>query len=35
MSALLIYGTTRYTGRMAAQRAKALDLNFEIAGRSQ
>lgn len=35
MSALLIYGATGYTGRMAAQRAKALDLNFEIAGRSQ
>ncbi|TKK27674.1 hypothetical protein PspCFBP13528_21525 [Pseudomonas sp. CFBP13528] len=35
MSALLIYGATGYTGRMAAQRAKALDLDFIIAGRSQ
>lgn len=35
MSALLIYGATGYTGRMAVKRAKALDLNFEIAGRSK
>lgn len=33
MSTLLIYGATGYTGRMAAQRAKALGLDFEIAGR--
>jgi len=33
MSTLLIYGATGYTGRMAAERAKALGLNFEIAGR--
>ncbi|WP_460949809.1 saccharopine dehydrogenase family protein [Pseudomonas marginalis] len=35
MSTLLIYGATGYTGRMAAQRAKALELNVEIAGRSE
>ena len=35
MSTLLIYGATGYTGRMAAERAKTLGLNFEIAGRSQ
>src|ERR1700712_3789109 len=35
MSTLLIYGATGYTGRMAAERAKVLGLNFEIAGRSQ
>lgn len=35
MSTLLIYGATGYTGRMAAERAKALGLNVEIAGRSQ
>jgi short subunit dehydrogenase-like uncharacterized protein len=35
MSALLIYGATGYTGRMAAERAKALGLKFEIAGRNQ
>ena len=29
MSTLLIYGATGYTGRMAAERAKALGLNFE------
>ena len=34
MSTLLIYGATGYTGRMAAERAKALGLNFEIAGRN-
>ncbi|MFK3971433.1 saccharopine dehydrogenase family protein [Pseudomonas sp. NPDC087358] len=34
MSTLLIYGATGYTGRMAAERAKALGLDFEIAGRS-
>jgi short subunit dehydrogenase-like uncharacterized protein len=34
MSTLLIYGATGYTGRMAAQRAKALGLTFEIGGRS-
>lgn len=33
MSRLLIYGATGYTGRMAAQRAKALRLPFEIGGR--
>ena len=35
MSTLLIYGATGYTGRMAAERAKALGLQFEIAERSQ
>lgn len=35
MSTLLIYGATGYTGRMAAERAKALGLTFEIAGRNQ
>jgi len=35
MSTLLIYGATGYTGRMAAERAKALGLNFEIAGRHE
>lgn len=34
MKTLLIYGATGYTGRMAAERAKALGLNFEIAGRT-
>lgn len=34
MSTLLIYGATGYTGRMAAEHAKALGLNFEIGGRS-
>lgn len=32
MKTLLIYGATGYTGRMAAERAKALGLQFEIAG---
>lgn len=35
MSTLLIYGATGYTGRMAAQHAKALGLDFEIAGRDR
>ena len=35
MSTLLIYGATGYTGRMAAERAKALGLPFEIAGRNR
>ncbi|MAM59368.1 MAG: hypothetical protein CMN25_18815 [Salinicola sp.] len=35
MKKLLIYGATGYTGRMAAARAKALGLDFEIAGRNQ
>lgn len=35
MSTLLIYGATGYTGRMAAERAKALGLDFVIAGRNQ
>lgn len=35
MSTLLIYGATGYTGRMAAERAKALGLDFAIAGRNQ
>jgi short subunit dehydrogenase-like uncharacterized protein len=35
MSTLLIYGATGYTGCMAAERAKALGLRFEIAGRNQ
>ncbi|WP_095100796.1 trans-acting enoyl reductase family protein [Pseudomonas sp. Irchel 3A5] len=35
MSTLLIYGATGYTGRMAAERAKASGLKFEIAGRDQ
>ncbi|WP_339487167.1 saccharopine dehydrogenase family protein [Pseudomonas sp. EL_65y_Pfl2_R95] len=34
MNKLMIYGATGYTGRMAAERAKALGLNFEIAGRN-
>lgn len=34
MGTLLIYGATGYTGRMAAERAKALGLNFEIGGRN-
>lgn len=34
MNKLMIYGATGYTGRMAAKRAKALGLNFEVAGRS-
>lgn len=34
MKTLLIYGATGYTGRMAAERAKALGLNVEIAGRN-
>lgn len=34
MSTLLIYGASGYTGRMAAERAKALGLRFEIAGRN-
>lgn len=34
MGTLLIYGATGYTGRMAAERAKALGLTFEIAGRN-
>ncbi|MCF5645829.1 hypothetical protein GIV51_15215, partial [Pseudomonas syringae] len=34
MSTLLIYGATGYTGRMAAERAKASGLRFEIAGRN-
>ncbi|WP_313053967.1 saccharopine dehydrogenase family protein [Pseudomonas lopnurensis] len=33
MSALLIYGATGYTGRMAAARAKAVGLDLVIAGR--
>lgn len=35
MSSLLIYGATGYTGRMAAERAKAQGLVFEIAGRNR
>ena len=35
MNILLIYGATGYTGRMAAKRAKALGLPFEIAGRNR
>ncbi|MEC8919063.1 MAG: saccharopine dehydrogenase NADP-binding domain-containing protein, partial [Pseudomonadota bacterium] len=35
MKTLLIYGATGYTGRMAAERAKTLGLDFEIAGRNQ
>ncbi|PHX41594.1 hypothetical protein AO263_21745 [Pseudomonas sp. NZIPFR-PS5] len=35
MSPLLIYGATGYTGRMAAERAKAQGLVFEIAGRNR
>ena len=34
MNTLLIYGATGYTGRMAAHRAKALGLPFEIGGRN-
>jgi short subunit dehydrogenase-like uncharacterized protein len=34
MSKLLIYGAAGYTGRMAAERAKALGLDFEIGGRN-
>jgi short subunit dehydrogenase-like uncharacterized protein len=33
MTKLLIYGATGYTGRLAAERAKAVGLDFEIAGR--
>jgi len=35
MKKLLIYGATGYTGRMAAERAKTLGLDFEIAGRNR
>ncbi|WP_110656826.1 saccharopine dehydrogenase family protein [Salinicola halimionae] len=35
MKKLLIYGATGYTGRMAAERAKASGLDFEIAGRNR
>lgn len=35
MKKLLIYGATGYTGRMAAEHAKALGLDFEIAGRNR
>jgi len=34
MKTFLIYGATGYTGLMAAERAKALGLRFEIAGRN-
>lgn len=34
MKTLMIYGATGYTGRMAAERAKALGLNLVIAGRN-
>lgn len=34
MKTLMIYGATGYTGRMAAERAKGLGLNIEIAGRN-
>ncbi|MCF4997226.1 hypothetical protein GIW70_06550 [Pseudomonas syringae] len=34
MNKLMIYGATGYTGRMAAERAKVLGLDFEIAGRN-
>lgn len=34
MSMLLIYGAAGYTGRLAAERAKELGLDFEIAGRN-
>jgi short subunit dehydrogenase-like uncharacterized protein len=33
MNKLLIYGATGYTGRLAAEQAKAVGLEFEIAGR--
>lgn len=32
---LLIYGATGYTGKIITSRAKALNLDFEIAGRSE
>ncbi|WP_299258225.1 saccharopine dehydrogenase NADP-binding domain-containing protein [uncultured Kushneria sp.] len=35
MKKLLIYGAAGYTGRMAAERAKTLGLDFEIAGRNR
>jgi len=35
MSTLLIYGATGHIGRMAAGRAKALDLPFETGGRNR
>ncbi|MCK0714397.1 saccharopine dehydrogenase family protein [Chromohalobacter sarecensis] len=35
MKKLLIYGATGYTGRMGAERAKMLGLDFEIAGRNR
>ncbi|MCS4250566.1 trans-acting enoyl reductase family protein [Pseudomonas sp. BIGb0164] len=34
MKTLMIYGATGYTGRMAAQHAKQLDLNLVLAGRN-
>ncbi|MBR9904291.1 saccharopine dehydrogenase family protein [Halomonas sp. IOP_14] len=34
MNTLLIYGATGYTGQMAAEHAKRLGLDFEIAGRN-
>ncbi|WP_027173147.1 saccharopine dehydrogenase NADP-binding domain-containing protein [Methylobacterium sp. 10] len=33
MTKLLIYGATGYTGQLVAERAKAIGLDFEIAGR--
>jgi short subunit dehydrogenase-like uncharacterized protein len=33
MTKLLIYGATGYTGRLAAERARSVDVDFEIAGR--
>ncbi|MEN2397487.1 hypothetical protein [Pseudomonas halotolerans] len=34
MKKLMIYGATGYTGRMAAEHAKTLGLDFVIAGRN-
>src|SRR3546814_19749681 len=34
MKKLMIYGATGYTGRMAAEHAKALGMDFVIAGRN-
>lgn len=35
MAPLVIYGATGYTGRLASENAKALDLDFLIAGRTE
>ncbi|KAF5868258.1 putative saccharopine dehydrogenase protein [Botrytis fragariae] len=35
MAPLIIYGATGYSGRLASEYAKSLDLNFSIAGRTE